>query len=56
MALTGEAEAYFSDYRGAPQELVSAVKYGYLFQGQRYAWQKARRGALGAAASSPGAS
>jgi maltooligosyltrehalose trehalohydrolase len=44
VALTGKAEAYFTDYRGAPQELVSAAKHGYLFQGQRYAWQKARRG------------
>src|SRR5262249_41957231 len=28
-----------------PQELVSAVKYGYLYQGQYYFWQKKRRGA-----------
>jgi maltooligosyltrehalose trehalohydrolase len=40
VALTGRAEAYFSDHRGTPQELISAVKYGYLFQGQRNAWQK----------------
>ncbi len=45
VALTGQAEAYFSDYRGSPQELVSAAKHGYLFQGQVYSWQKARRGA-----------
>ncbi len=44
VALTGRAEAYFSDYRGSPQELVSAAKNGYLFQGQVYSWQKARRG------------
>jgi maltooligosyltrehalose trehalohydrolase len=44
VALTGQAEAYFTDHRGAPQEFVSAAKHGYLFQGQRYAWQKARRG------------
>ncbi len=44
VALTGRAEAYFSDHRGSPQEFVSAVKHGYLFQGQRYAWQKTRRG------------
>jgi maltooligosyltrehalose trehalohydrolase len=44
VALTGKAEAYFSDYRGTPQELVSAAKHGYLFQGQVYSWQKARRG------------
>ena len=43
-ALTGRAEAYYSDTRGDAQEFVSAAKYGYLFQGQRYAWQRDRRG------------
>src|SRR3954464_8284295 len=44
VALTGRAEAYYSDTRGEPQELVSAAKYGYLFQGQHYDWQRAPRG------------
>ena len=44
VALTGRNEAYYSDHRGTPQELISAAKRGYLFQGQRYAWQKQRRG------------
>ncbi len=44
VALTGRNEAYFSDYFGDPQEFISAVKYGYLYQGQRYKWQKKRRG------------
>jgi maltooligosyltrehalose trehalohydrolase len=44
VALTGRSEAYYSDHRGTPQELISAAKYGYLFQGQRYAWQKKPRG------------
>ncbi len=44
VALTGKAEAYYTDYRGKPQELVSAMKYGYLYQGQWYRWQKKRRG------------
>jgi maltooligosyltrehalose trehalohydrolase len=44
VALTGRCEAYYSDHSGAPQEFVSAAKYGYLFQGQRYAWQKKPRG------------
>ena len=44
VALTGRNEAYYSDHRGSPQEFVSAVKYGYLFQGQRYKWQEKRRG------------
>ena len=44
VALTGRSEAYYSDYRGAPQEFVSAAKYGFLYQGQRYKWQRHRRG------------
>jgi maltooligosyltrehalose trehalohydrolase len=44
VALNGRAEAYYSDTRGEPQEFISAVKYGYLFQGQRYDWQEAPRG------------
>jgi maltooligosyltrehalose trehalohydrolase len=44
VALTGQADAYYSDYRGTPQELLSGVKYGYLFQGQWYRWQGKRRG------------
>ncbi|WP_243371684.1 malto-oligosyltrehalose trehalohydrolase [Geotalea sp. SG265] len=43
-AVTGYNEAYYSEYLGTPQELVSAVKYGYLYQGQRYFWQDKRRG------------
>ena len=45
VAATGRREAYYTDYRGTPQELLSAVKRGYLYQGQRYVWQKKRRGA-----------
>jgi maltooligosyltrehalose trehalohydrolase len=44
VAVTGRSEAYYTDHRGKPQELISAAKYGYLFQGQRYAWQKKPRG------------
>lgn len=44
VATTGYREAYFMDYLGTPQELVSCLKYGYLFQGQWYKWQKQRRG------------
>jgi maltooligosyltrehalose trehalohydrolase len=44
VAVTGRREAYYSDHHGTPQELISAAKYGYLFQGQRYAWQQQRRG------------
>lgn len=44
VALTGRNEGYYTDYRGTPQELISALKRGYLYQGQRYLWQKQRRG------------
>jgi maltooligosyltrehalose trehalohydrolase len=44
VATTGSREAYFTDYLGTPQELLSCMKYGYLFQGQWYGWQKQRRG------------
>jgi maltooligosyltrehalose trehalohydrolase len=44
VAITGRSEAYYSDHRGTPQEFISVAKYGYLFQGQRYAWQKQPRG------------
>ena len=44
VALTGRREAYYSDYLGSPQEFVSAAKHGFLYQGQRYAWQRKRRG------------
>lgn len=44
VTLTGRNEAYYTDYRGTAQELLSAVKWGFLYQGQFYKWQKARRG------------
>ncbi len=44
VALTGRNAAYYSDYAGRPQEFVSAAKYGFLFQGQPYSWQKKLRG------------
>jgi maltooligosyltrehalose trehalohydrolase len=47
VALTGRNEAYYNDYLGTPQEFISSMKYGYLYQGQRYKWQKKRRGTPG---------
>jgi len=47
VALTGHNEAYYTDYKGTPQEFISSMKYGYLYQGQRYKWQKKRRGTPG---------
>ena len=41
---TGRSEAYYSGYRGTPQEFVSAVKYGFLYQGEWYRWQRNGRG------------
>src|SRR4029077_13350231 len=44
VALTAHNDAYYSDYLGSPQEFISAAKWGFLYQGQRYSWQKSRRG------------
>lgn len=44
VAATGQCEAYFTETRGTPQELISALKWGFVYQGQYYAWQKQRRG------------
>jgi maltooligosyltrehalose trehalohydrolase len=44
VALTGLVDGYLHDYRGTPQELISAIKHGFLYQGQLYPWQKNPRG------------
>jgi maltooligosyltrehalose trehalohydrolase len=44
VALTARTDAYYTDYEARPQEFISALKWGYLYQGQRYKWQKQRRG------------
>jgi maltooligosyltrehalose trehalohydrolase len=44
VALTGRVEAYYTDYRGTPQEFISTAKWNQLYQGQWYSWQKQRRG------------
>ena len=44
VALTGRKEGYFRDFSGSPQELVSAAKSGFLFQGQRSRHAGGRRG------------
>ena len=44
VAATGCTEAYYTDYRGTAQELVSMATLGFLYQGQYYRWQKKRRG------------
>ena len=35
VAMTGHNDFYYRDYLGKPQELLSALKYGFLYQGQR---------------------
>lgn len=42
--LTGHNESYYTDYLGTPQEFISAIKYGYLYQGQWYVCAQKRRG------------
>jgi maltooligosyltrehalose trehalohydrolase len=44
VALTGRRDAYYTDYHGTTQEMISALKWGYLYQGQFYGWQQKRRG------------
>jgi maltooligosyltrehalose trehalohydrolase len=44
VAASGRCEAYYSGYRGTPQEFISSVKWGFLYQGQYYHWQHKRRG------------
>ena len=44
VALAGHNDAYYTDYKGTPQEFISAMKYGFLYQGQWYKWQGKRRG------------
>jgi maltooligosyltrehalose trehalohydrolase len=44
VALTGSRDGYYRDYTGRAQELLSASKHGFLYQGQYYFWQKQQRG------------
>lgn len=47
MHLVGTHEAYLTDYRGTASEWLACAKWGVLFQGQHYAWQKQPRGSAG---------
>ena len=47
VAVSGRNEFYYGDFEGEPQEFISAAKYGYLFQGQRYASSGKPRGITG---------
>ena len=46
VALTGRNDFYYKDYLGTPQELLSAIKWGHLYQGQRLSRGGKRRGTL----------
>jgi maltooligosyltrehalose trehalohydrolase len=44
VAATGNRQGYYGDYLGTPQELVSVLKRGWLYQGQWNLRQEKRRG------------
>lgn len=44
VALTGQNAAYYADFQGSPQELISSTQYGYLYQGQYRSRRKSRCG------------
>ena len=46
VAANGCREAYYGDYLGTPQEFVSALKRGWLYQGQWNLRQSKRRGSF----------
>ncbi|HET9993256.1 MAG TPA: malto-oligosyltrehalose trehalohydrolase, partial [Kofleriaceae bacterium] len=44
VAATGVVDGYLHDYTGSARELVSAIRHGFLYQGQAYPWQRNTRG------------
>ncbi|MBI3289309.1 MAG: malto-oligosyltrehalose trehalohydrolase [Elusimicrobia bacterium] len=44
VALSGLREAYYSGYMGSPQEFISCLLRGFLYQGQFHSWQGKCRG------------
>jgi maltooligosyltrehalose trehalohydrolase len=44
VAATGHSEFYYADYTGSPQEIWSALRWGYLYQGQWTQRQQRFRG------------
>jgi maltooligosyltrehalose trehalohydrolase len=44
VALTGQQDAYCSDYDGTAPEFAAMARWNLLYQGQWYAWQKQPRG------------
>lgn len=46
VALKGKSEAYYTDFRGTPQEFISLLKSCYLYQGQSYSFHGRARGTI----------
>ena len=44
VALTGQNEAYCTDYAGTAPEFAAMARWNLLYQGQWYSWQKQHRG------------
>jgi maltooligosyltrehalose trehalohydrolase len=44
VSLTGRKELFFADYNGSAQELLSAGKWGFVYQGQCSCWSGKPRG------------
>ncbi len=44
VALTGRKAAYYSDFGGSPQEIISTARHGFIYQGQQSRWQSHPRG------------
>jgi len=44
VALTGQNEAYCTDYEGTANEFAAMARWNLLYQGQWYSWQKQGRG------------
>jgi len=44
VAATGNNEAYYRDFAGTPQELISSIRFSHLFQGQWNARRERARG------------
>ena len=42
--MTDSSPAYYSDFQGTAPELAAAIKRGFIYQGQRSAWQENPRG------------
>jgi maltooligosyltrehalose trehalohydrolase len=40
VAATGHTDGYYTDYKGSAQEFISALKHGFLYQGQWSLWMK----------------